>query len=317
MIALTVEATARLALDRVSKIQRRTADEYWLARTMGNDAPSDHKHVLMVGNSLLDEDVEFDRLRDSLGAQWQARRFVIENTFYFDWYYALRRLFNEGARPDIVVVMLSTRQWTRSDIRGDYSAYYLMNTGDLPGVIRDLGLNATEAANLLFANLSKFWAARAEMRNFVLARLMPELEQLMHLSNTADPHPLIDDEVESVVRGRMARLKALTDVHDAQLIFLLPPVLEPGGTDGANGFVRASQAVGVATLRPLPAGTLGLPFYRDAGHHLNPVGASVFTEKLIPILREQFVSIVIRGVDKRADVVGPRLVVQPNSPRLR
>ena len=67
LVALAVEGAARLAFDHVSKIQRRTVDEYWLARTMGNDPPSQHKHVLMVGNSLLDEDVKFDRLRDALG----------------------------------------------------------------------------------------------------------------------------------------------------------------------------------------------------------------------------------------------------------
>jgi hypothetical protein len=139
----------------------------------------------------------------------------------------------------------------------------------------------------------------------------------MHLSNMADRHQLIDDEVESVVHGRIARLKALADAHDAQLIFLLPPVLEPGGTDGANGFLRAARAVSVATLRPIPAGTLGLPFYRDAGHHLNPVGASLFTEKLIPILRDQFTSMVTRGVDKRAEVMGARPVAPSDSPGQR
>jgi hypothetical protein len=317
LVALAVEGAARLAFDHVSKIQRRTVDEYSLARAMGNESPSQHTHVLMVGNSLLEEDVKFDRLRDALGARWQTRRFVIENTFYLDWYYALKRLFDEGARPDIVVLTLSTRQWTRSEIRGDYSAYYMMNTGDLPDVIRDLDFNATQAANLLVANRSKFWAARAEMRNFVLGHLMPDLEALMHLANAADPNPLVDDDVESVVRGRMARLKTLAEAHGAQLIFLLPPVIEPGGADGANGFLRAARASGVPTLRPVLAGTLGLDLYRDAGHHLNPVGASLFTERLIPVLRDELTSLIPHDVDRRADAVGARLVSETDAPGRR
>jgi hypothetical protein len=302
MVAVFVEGVARVALDRVSKIQRRTADEYSLARTIGS-GPAGQKRVLVVGNSLLDEDVRFDDVRSALGEPWQARRFVIENTFYLDWYYGLKRLFSEGAHPDVVVLTLSTRQWMRRDIRGDYSSYYLINTGDLPAVIRDLDLNATEAASLAVANVSKFWAARAEIRNFVLGHLMPDLGRLMQLSNAADPHQLTDDEVESVVRGRIARVKALTDAHGAQLILLLPPVLEPGGTDGASGFFQAARAVGVPTLRPLAAGVLGLPFYRDAGHHLNPAGASIFTSKLIPVLRNQLAALPTAPGANRSDAV--------------
>src|SRR5438445_5635719 len=131
--------------------------------------------------------------------------------------------------------MLSTRQWTRTDIRGDYSAYYLMSTRDVPAAAYDLGLGATQATNLLFANVSKFWGARAEMRNFILGRTMPDLGRLMDFSSQADPRPLVDDEVERVVRGRLARLKAVTDADAIRLLVLLPAVLE--AHDGAHGFL--------------------------------------------------------------------------------
>jgi len=304
---LTAEGVARLALDRVSKIQRRTVNEYWLARTIGNDARADHKHVLMVGNSLLDEDVQFDNLSEALGSHWQARRFVIENTFYFDWYYGLKRLFSEGARPDVVVVTLSTRQWIRGDIRGDYSAFYLMNSRDMASAVHDLGLNATQAANLAFANISKFWGTRAELRNFVLGHLMPDLPQLMHLSDVPDPHPLKDDDVEAIVRGRLARLKALADANGADLVFLLPPVIEVGGNDGSDGFLRAARETGIPTLRPVVSGTLGLPFYRDAGHHLNPIGAELFTERLIPALRNELAVVAADSRIQRPEVIDAHL----------
>jgi len=290
VIALVVEAAARAGFDRVSKIQLRTTNEYWLARTIGHDA-TPRGTVLIVGNSLLDEDVNFERLSDALAAQWQTRRFVIENTGYYDWYYGLRRLFREGARPDVVVLMLSSRQWMRTDIRGDYSAYYLMSTGDLALAATDLGLNGTQAISLGLANFSKFWAARAEIRNFVLARLMPDLERLMHFSNTPDPHPLIDDEVEATSSGRVQRLKALAEANGVQLLLLLPPVIEAGKADSAVGMLRSARKAGVPTLRPIPSGELGLALYRDAGHHLNPRGATIFTERLIPVLRAQLVEL--------------------------
>src|SRR6185436_2065402 len=111
--------------------------------------------------------------------------------------------------PDVVIVTLSTRDWTRNDTRGGYTAHYLMNARDVPDAVRELQLNATQAADLAAASLSKFWATRAEIRNFVLGHLMPDLGELMRLTTVADPSLLADDEVEAIVRDRIVTLKAL------------------------------------------------------------------------------------------------------------
>jgi hypothetical protein len=287
-VSLAVEAMARVGLDRMSKIQRRVADEYRLARTIGRDGAPGRRRVLFVGNSLLDEDIQFDRVREGLAGDWDARRFVIEQTFYYDWYYGVKRLLHEGARPDVVVLMLTPGQWTRPDIRGDYSAQYLMSTADLPAVARDLGLNATQAANLLFSNVSKFWGARAEIRNFVLGRVMPDLGRLMNFSSVV-ALPTSDAEVAAIARDRLVRLDALIRSHGARFVVLLPAVTER--QDGSVGFLRAAQASRVTTLRPVVSGTLGADLYRDAGFHLNPTGAAQFTERLIPVLKEQLAAV--------------------------
>jgi hypothetical protein len=291
-VAFAVEAAARVGLDRASKIQRRMAEEYRLARTIGTGASTGRTHVLFLGNSLLDEDVRFDRLHDAVAPQWDARRFVVEQTFYYDWYYGLKRLFREGARPDIVVLMLSTRQWLRTEIRGDYSAYYLIGTRDLAGAVRDLHLNATQAASLAFANMSKFWGARAEMRNFILGRMMPGLARLMAFSSVADLTPIVDEAVARGVSDRMARLNALVSSHGGRLIIVLPVLAE--SQDGSAGFMRAARALRVSVLRPVPSGTFGLDMYRDAGFHLNPEGAAAFTEQLIPSLRVEAAAVAER-----------------------
>ena len=285
VVALGIETVARVGFDRLSKMQRRTVSEAGLARTIGSDASGGRKHLLVVGNSLLDEDIRFDDVREALDSEWDARRFVVEQTYYLDWYYGLKRLFRAGARPDVVVVMLSTRQWIRNDIRGEYSAQYLMDPIDVPAVARDLEFNLTRATSFFVASFSKFWAVRAEMRNFVLGHLMPDLGRLMDFSSIADPRPLVDEEVEDIARGRLVRLKALTEAHGAQLIVVLPPVFDRN--DGAAGFLRSASAVGVSALRPVVSGTFAADLYRDAGFHLNPQGAAAFTARLIPALREQ------------------------------
>ena len=282
-VVFGVEAAARLAFDRASKIQRRMADEYRMARTIGSGPPAGRTHVLFVGNSLLDEDVRFDRLQDAVAPQWDARRFVVEQTFYYDWYYGLKRLFAEGARPDIVVLMLSTRQWVRTEMRGDYSAYYLLSTRDLADAARDLNLSATQASSLAFANFSKFWAARAEMRNFVIGHLMPDLGRLMGFSSVADLTPVEDDAVALSVSERLARLNALVSSRGARLVIVLPAIANI--QDGSAGFMRAARELNVTAVQPVASGTYGLHLYRDAGFHLNPEGAASFTEQLIPALR--------------------------------
>jgi hypothetical protein len=291
LVACAAEGTARFVLDRVSKIQRRTVDEYALAQTIGADACG-RKHVLLIGNSLLEEDVRFDRVRAALADDWDARRFVIEQTFYYDWYYGLKRLFHEGARPDVVVVMLSSRQWIRSEIRGDYSAQYLMDTPDLLDAARDLNLNATQTTNLVVANTSKFWGARAEIRNFLLGRMMPDLGGLMNSSSAVDPFDVTAAEVEAIAAERIARLNELTDSYGARLVVLLPVLLDKKNNNAWLGMLNAAERQRVAALMPAPSGSFPLHLYRDAGFHLNPTGAAQFTDMLIPELQKTLNSVL-------------------------
>src|SRR5512146_1776404 len=86
LVALGIEGVARVGLDRVSKIQRRTVTEYALACRIGHEHDG-RVHVLVVGNSLLDEGVHFGMVHDRLLPEWDAQRFVVEQTAYYDWLY--------------------------------------------------------------------------------------------------------------------------------------------------------------------------------------------------------------------------------------
>jgi lysophospholipase L1-like esterase len=296
VIALGVEAAARFGLDRSSKIQRRTVDEYRSARTIGLQPEPAGRHVLVVGNSLLDEGVDFDSLRQALDG-WDARRFVVEQTYYYDWYYGLRRLFAEGARPDVVVLMLSTGQWVSTATRGDYSAQYLFSLTDLPAVARDLHLHPTQATGLFFAGVSKFWAARAEMRNFVLRYALPGIGEVMNQVAPVNRAAFSDTDVESTVGARVEQLKEVVESHGARLVLLVPPLLN--AEDGAVGLMQAAERVNVAALRPVVSGSFGPQLYRDSGFHLNAKGASQFTERLAVALRGELEAPAARRAESR------------------
>jgi hypothetical protein len=281
LVALTVEVAARFGLDRASKIQRRMVQEHAAAVTIGQDG-TPGRHVLVVGNSLLDEGVQFDRLRTSLESRYDARRYMVEQTVYYDWLYGLRRLYREGARPDIVVVMLGTGHWLSTGIRGDYSAQYLMSAADLPLVARDLGMHPTQATGLMVAGISKFWGARVEMRTFVLGHLMPDLATFLNASSAVDRRPMAARDITPVLSARIARLREVTDEHGSLLVLLVPPVLDPD--DGSLALTQAAQQNQVPILRPVPSGSFGAQLYRD-GFHLNEAGATLFTDRLIPALQ--------------------------------
>ena len=281
-MALGVEAAARFGLDRASRIQRRMVQEYAEAVAIGQDA-TPGRHVLVVGNSLLDEGVRFDQLREALAGDADVRRYMVEQTVYYDWLYGLKRLYREGARPDVVVVMLGTGHWLSPNIRGDYSAQYMMSMADLPSVARDLGMHPTQATGLIVAGVSKFWGARVEMRNFVLGHLMPDLATFMNASSAVDRRPMVDADIAPVLASRVARLRAVTDGFGSQLVLLVPPLMNPA--DGSVGLMAAAADQGVPVLRPVVSGSFDAQLYRD-GFHLNEAGAAAFTERLTPALRQ-------------------------------
>src|SRR5437868_3463181 len=81
VLLLGVETVSRLGFDRSSKVQRRIAEEYRIAKTIGSGDAHGARQLLAIGNSLLEEDIDFDQLCGSL-AGWNARRFTVEETYY-------------------------------------------------------------------------------------------------------------------------------------------------------------------------------------------------------------------------------------------
>jgi len=99
---LAMEAFAVYGVPRLSRTEQRVKDEYHAALALRESTPT----VLFVGNSLLLANVDLSVVGPALQPRWQSRRLAVESTSYADWYFGLRRLFAEGARPDTVVLML-------------------------------------------------------------------------------------------------------------------------------------------------------------------------------------------------------------------
>jgi hypothetical protein len=116
---------------------------------------------------------------------------------------------------------------------------------------------------------------------------MPNVGRLMSFTQPTTPPLLIDDEANRAVGERIARLKSLVEGSGAQLVLLLPPLLD--ADDGSAGLLNTARRLGVSALRPVSSGAFGPELYRD-GFHLNKAGAAQFTERLIAALRPELES---------------------------
>jgi hypothetical protein len=238
--------------------------------------------VLLLGNSLLLEDIDYARLRDSLDGRAYAIRFPIEDTEYLDWFYGLRRFFHEGSEPDMVVLCINAEHLISSKIRGDYSVYYLFRFWDMPQIRRDIGYDLTKTSGLVLSRFSLFYAGRNNLRNFVLVRTAPAYTAKLQRIATRPAHVPSDEEIEEVSESRLTALRTLCSSYRAQFAFLLPP----GFGQGEAPLVRAGARSRTDVMVPIHLNSLSRDKFKD-GFHLNASGAQIFTDKVSALLKSR------------------------------
>jgi len=278
---LFAELVASQGLPRISRIEKRTSDEIAAALEFHRAAAGPRK-ALVLGNSLLLEGVDFPSLARSLEGQIEVRRVVVEQTFYLDWYYGMRRLFAHGSDPDVVVLELSALQLLSGNIRGDYSARRLFDLGDLLSVARDAGYSPTQGASLWAAHWSGFFGTRAEIRKWLLGKFMPAFPELQpHLVRNR-PIVLTREEILSRAPARLQALQRLAEEHGARFILLAPATLGEGSETEA--LLESGRIASVDVLAPLARNEAPANEFSD-GFHLNSAGARRYTAALVPLLR--------------------------------
>ena len=277
----SVELLTRFGFVRISRIASRIQAEYVAARSIGQDGRHQNT-VLLVGNSLLGAAVNMGDLKRGMPPGWALRRFQIEDTTYYDWYFGLRRLFAEGSRPQVVAVMLSPAQTVATSVRGEFFARHMMRLNDSLAVAHDLSLHPTNTSGMIVGRLSEFYGARVEIRNGLLLEMLPDFQGVASLLTRHPMRPLRDEDM----RPAPERIKAMRDLaaqYHARLVWVLPSLLQ--AADGASGMLSAANAAGIPILTPIPSGSLPASDYTD-GFHLAPSGAGKFTVRLIPLFRE-------------------------------
>jgi len=280
LLSMVLEATCRLAVPRLSRIEHRVVEERNAILAAGRP-PVSGLQVIVLGNSLLEAGIHFDEARRLLSPDINPRRWVVHDTGYLDWYYGLRRLLAEGSRPDVVILVLTPSQMAVWGIRGSYFGYRMMRMADLFSVARDVGLSNTETSNLAFANLSAFFGLGAEVRKWFLSRVFQDLPELTKLMTAARSTRLVEQPFDSVCLQRLVALRQLTAQYGASFVLVIPP----NGTEAECAAVqRAGSFAGVSVLVPVPSKSLPSDYYSD-GFHLNDRGAKVFTRSFVEAIQ--------------------------------
>jgi hypothetical protein len=276
-----LEVVTRLGLSRISRIERRTYQDLSIARFIAPRVSNRPPTMLVVGNSLLLEGVDRASLQKELAPNYLVALLPIEDTYFEDWYFGLRRLFAEGSRPSIVVICLSTRQMMSRATDGEYFAYYLMQGRDLLAVKKESHLDNTMTSAYFFANRSMWLGSRSRIRNWLIQKIMPNLEHLMGYFPAKSPPMPPKEQVVAGVLPHLLALDLLCRANGARLVAVIPPALS---RDDASADVQESAALdGIHVLVPLRSNDVTPDDFGD-GFHMNPRGAARFTPRLASAL---------------------------------
>ena len=288
-VAVFAEIAARYVFPRISRIESRIRSDERQVATIRSSGPFSPPVLLLVGNSLLLQALDYPKIQSEMAPDARVVRFVIENTEYLDWYYGLRHLFDLGVKPSTVVVCLSIGQAVSSRTLGDYSAHHLFGVSQLLPVAHDAGMDATRTSSLVLAHWSSFYANRATIRNFILNRTAPGYAAAMHTTadNTKETLPS-DEELIAKARNRIRGMQQLCRQYGVQLVILIPPALGPHDSLLAS----AAELEETNIEDPIPFGSLSPEFFHADRFHMNEKGAAVFTDALARSLHKRLASSV-------------------------
>jgi hypothetical protein len=276
-----LECVTRLGFPRINHVWRILQADRRQAVALQPAAAHEATTMLIVGNSYLEVGVNRENLQQEISPAYSVAYLPISGTSYLDWYFGLRRLFAEGARPAIVGVCLSTRDLISGADSGEYFAHALMLKRDILRVKAESHLDNTMTVDYLFANMSSWLAHRAEIHNWLLRKSLPGAADLArHLRSRNPPLPPAD----VIVAKALPRLRSLNELcieNGARFFLLIPPSLDV--QDASDEIQAAAARQGILVVLPFQHAELPESAFLD-GSHLNSRGAALFTERLGPSL---------------------------------
>lgn len=271
MSVLAAGELAAIGLESRSQYYRRIRSEDRAAARLRPAPQGSPRTMLIVGNSLLFRGVDFAALR----SPFAASRFAVFGTAYYEWFYALRRLFRLGMRPDCVVLCMSAEHFSEPALTDRFSLHFMVDPRDVWPLARDLQAGPALTSSLYFARFSVLYGVGPALRTALFESLLHSPGFVQDVS-PPDPPPLADAALVPILADRLSAMERLCAAHRSRFVYLIPPTHEPGDL----AFAAAGRTARVRVLAPVPNYALPLSDYADDEHHLNPRGAAEFTAAL-------------------------------------
>jgi len=281
-IFLALEMGSSWILEHLSRTEQRITKELNAARRIRARSPDGRPTVLLVGNSLLIEGVQMNGLQQGLSSEYAASRYAIERTHFYDWYFGLSRLLEEGSRPSMIVLILAADQVSSNLTLGESFAYREVSTHDLPKMVQEAHLDKNVATSYMLAHWSKWQANKEFIRQCIMILLVPRFRQLAGRIADHGTHLTDPDVVIARARERVPKLQEMTRAYGIPIVLVIPPVLRE---DHPIELQRVAESVGFPVWVPCRPGELSREYFRD-NEHLNPKGAGLFTSRLVQYLHE-------------------------------
>jgi len=281
-LLFAVEAINILEFDRTSKVQQEQVAQRQTLLAVKDTESSGPPHIALLGNSLLLEGLNIQSLSEQTEAKAIPVPYFVLATEYYDWYFGLKRLFEEGMRPRYIMLGLSPNQFVSSGTRGEYSAQYLFRREDLIEVARNTHMDATTTSSFILAHVSKYYSTRQITRGYILGHLLPGVAELLHDVGAGQDPAIPEATIKRVATDRLMSLDALCRANGAQFMLVVPPSYQ----QGAEAIAGVGRDLGIQVLIPVANDEFDTSYFQSDGFHLNEKGAVIFTNRLAADLRK-------------------------------
>jgi len=265
----------------VSTFGRVVESQYREALSLRHGAAGEPLSMLIVGNSTLRHGISVQLLNNLVQPDLDVHIFAVDSTTYEDWRIGVERLFQKGAQPDFLILMLPPGAMAMTAPPTDEASRYLLGPQEILMLHKIEGIGPTLLSNLFFAHYSAFLGRRTGLRLGVKRAILPNFEtfarryMILHLKPD-----------NNVVPARFREFVTLCRQYGVTCLYIIPPTDSEDDSLATASFLRAGESAGIEGAAPVAGVKLGADKYID-GYHLNDQGQRIFTAAVANYLKKQ------------------------------
>lgn len=246
-------------------------------------AEAEGQRVLVLGNSLVRDNVNADILEAELKAQGvrpiHIERIYLMNTIINDWYYAFKHHFvDTGQLPDVLVVCFSNNHLQDSSIQRSLVARYHSSARDIPQIfsedVRDFD---GRVEFMLSAGLASFTHRTSVERRVLDATIPHYREGAMRINRALTIAANKRRRDFQPTYRRLEQLIHLAVSHGVRVILVAVPVESPYPID--SQIMNTVETAGVTFIDSRTVEGLSKESYVD-GMHMNSDGCALYSRFL-------------------------------------